>query len=983
MASVKATIATRDNSIVEVVTAGSSLNPENVKRVEAIINAASWEYIFPRRAPEYTYDNFLKAVAKFPALCGNYTDGRNADAICRKTLATMFAHFTQETGGHTAHWAEAEWRQGLVHVREMGWNETMLGGYNSECDPSIWQGQTWPCGKFANGEFKSYFGRGAKQLSYNYNYGPFSEAMFGDVSVLMNNPELVADTWLNLASAIFFYVYPQPPKPSMLHVVDGTWVPNAKDIANGLTPGFGVTTQIINGGVECGGSVEVQQSVNRISYYRSFAEYLDVPIAANEVLGCKGMKQFDESGAGALNIYWEQDWSYNPNTPDNRSYACKLVGYQTPFSAFHEGDYAKCVAHHFGVTLVNGNTQINTSSSAMNMSSAGSLASVASSSSSSTSSTSSSAASIKSSSSAAVSSTSSTVSSSSSNNTSLSTPGDVSISWLANSYASSSVTLTVQWNMWWGVNGNNWKVYVDNQQVHTAALTPNGNSAQSGTTPVTISGAGVHQLKVALCNQAGDVSACSYASMNITLGNGNTNSSSSSAASSLAMSSTSSAASSTTSSNKSSAGATVYGEHNKHFQQTSGKVVVSYFVEWGIYGRDYHVQDIPASNLTHLLFGFLAICGDNPHASAGARAAIASECANKKPFEVTMVDRFANLEKTYPGDTWSDDVNGQHYNGNFNQLRKLKQQYPHLKILPSIGGWTMSTPFYAMAKNDANRAVFVNSAIAFIKKYDFFDGIDIDWEYPVYGGTDPELSSGADRQGYSLLMRDLRAKLNELSTQTGRTYQLTSAVGAAPEKIQAVDYIEASKHMDYIFAMTYDFMGAWDMTTGHHAALYDNKGTHAGFNGADAVENLLAAGVPSQKIVLGAAFYGRAWKGTQRGTSHAPELFPIYGTATGPATGTWEAGVYDYRDLYNRFIGPNNTGINGFTVHYDAVAEAPYLWNATTGEFISYESPRSIKAKTDFVNTYNLGGVLSWEIDADNGHLLNAINEGLGNTLVP
>ena len=74
-----------------------------------------------------------------------------------------------------------------------------------------------------------------------------------------------------------------------------------------------------------------------------------------------------------------------------------------------------------------------------------------------------------------------------------------------------------------------------------------------------------------------------------------------------------------------------------------------------------------------------------------------------------------------------------------------------------------------------------------------------------------------------------------------------------------------------------------------------------------------------------------------------------------------------------------NQGINGFTVNYDEMSEAAYLWNAATGEFISYDSPRSIKAKADFVTQYGLGGLMSWEIDADNGLLLNAMNEGLGN----
>lgn len=353
MQSVKDTIRTLDNASVEQIEPGRASNPANVKRVEGILKESDWEYLFPLRAKDYSYSNFLKAVGKFPALCDTYKDGRDSDAICRKELATMFAHFAQETGGHESWRPEAEWRQALVYVREMGWSEGQKGGYNGECNPDVWQGQTWPCGKDKDGDFLSYFGRGAKQLSYNYNYGPFSEAMYGDVKVLLDKPELVADTWLNLASAIFFFAYPQPPKPSMLQVIDGTWQPNDHDKANGLVPGFGVTTQIINGGVECGGPTEIAQSQNRIKYYKEFANYLKVPVPADEVLGCANMKQFDEGGAGALKIYWEQDWGWSADTPDGKTYSCQLVGYQTPFSAFKDGDYTKCVQKFFNVNIVN------------------------------------------------------------------------------------------------------------------------------------------------------------------------------------------------------------------------------------------------------------------------------------------------------------------------------------------------------------------------------------------------------------------------------------------------------------------------------------------------------------------------------------------------------------------------------------------------------------------------------------------------------
>lgn len=353
MKSVKDTIRTLDNAQVEQIEPGRAANPVNVKRVEGILKESDWEYLFPLRAKDYSYSNFLKAVGKFPALCDTYNDGRDSEAICRKELATMFAHFAQETGGHESWRPEPEWRQALVYVREMGWSEGQKGGYNGECNPDVWQGQTWPCGKDKDGDFLSYFGRGAKQLSYNYNYGPFSEAMYGDVRTLLDKPELVADTWLNLASAIFFFAYPQPPKPSMLQVIDGTWQPNDHDKANGLVHGFGVTTQIINGGVECGGPTEIAQSQNRIKYYKEFANYLKVPVPADEVLGCANMKQFDEGGAGALKIYWEQDWGWSADTPDGKTYACQLVGYQTPFSAFKDGDYTKCVQKFFNVNIVN------------------------------------------------------------------------------------------------------------------------------------------------------------------------------------------------------------------------------------------------------------------------------------------------------------------------------------------------------------------------------------------------------------------------------------------------------------------------------------------------------------------------------------------------------------------------------------------------------------------------------------------------------
>ena len=340
---------TLSNIKIDAISILGKENPDNVKRVERIINESKWDYIFPERSPEYTYLNFLKGIGKYPALCQSYPD-RDSDAICRRALATMFAHFTQETGGHVSKGEHPEWQQGLVYVREVGWNEKSSGGYGI-CSPDVWQGRAFPCGKFPNGQYKSYFGRGAKQLSYNFNYGFFSLSVYDDVKTLLDAPQLVADTWLNLASAAFFYVYPQPPKPNMLSVMDGTWVPNSKDLSNGLEPGFGVTTMIINGGVECGGNEEIEQSRNRIKYFKAMTKELGVTIPEGEKLGCAGMQQFDSGSSAAINIFWEEDWGYNPSNPDGLSYRCQLVSYQTAYNAFIEGDYIRCLTDKFDVVI--------------------------------------------------------------------------------------------------------------------------------------------------------------------------------------------------------------------------------------------------------------------------------------------------------------------------------------------------------------------------------------------------------------------------------------------------------------------------------------------------------------------------------------------------------------------------------------------------------------------------------------------------------
>ena len=150
-AKVKETVRTLHTDLVEKVRPGSTDNPDNVKRVEFILSEENYEDLFPRRHPSYTYRRLLQAIAKFPAICAYVGKEETSDAICRKTLATMFAHFTQETGAHNPSDKEyEEWRQGLHVVREQGCTDTSPGcGYNDNCEDTDSITRKWACGRDA------------------------------------------------------------------------------------------------------------------------------------------------------------------------------------------------------------------------------------------------------------------------------------------------------------------------------------------------------------------------------------------------------------------------------------------------------------------------------------------------------------------------------------------------------------------------------------------------------------------------------------------------------------------------------------------------------------------------------------------------------------------------------------------------------------------------------------------------------------------
>ncbi|AAQ91647.1 chitinase [Choristoneura fumiferana DEF multiple nucleopolyhedrovirus] len=409
----------------------------------------------------------------------------------------------------------------------------------------------------------------------------------------------------------------------------------------------------------------------------------------------------------------------------------------------------------------------------------------------------------------------------------------------------------------------------------------------------------------------------------------------------------------------------VWRENNKPGRRQD-KTIAAYFVEWGVYGRNFPVDKVPLPNLSHLLYGFIPICGGDGLNDAlktipGSFEALQRSCQGRSDFKVAIHDPWAAIQKPQKGvSAWNEP-----YKGNFGQLMAAKLANPHLKILPSIGGWTLSDPFYYM--HDAiKRRVFVDSVKEFLQVWKFFDGVDIDWEFPGGKGANPTLGNKErDADTYNILLKELRAMLDELQLQTGKTYELTSAISSGHDKIAVVKYDLAQKFLDKIFLMSYDFKGAWsNIDLGYQTTLYaPSWNPNELYNTDYAVKSLTNQGVDPRKIIVGVAMYGRGWTGV---AGYDGDNY-FTGTAAGPVTGTWEDGVVDYRQIKNE--------LNKYKYKFDTAAKASYVFNKDNGDLISFDSVDSVLAKTSYVDQNGLGGLFAWEIDADNGDLLNVMNK--------
>jgi chitinase len=431
-------------------------------------------------------------------------------------------------------------------------------------------------------------------------------------------------------------------------------------------------------------------------------------------------------------------------------------------------------------------------------------------------------------------------------------------------------------------------------------------------------------------------------------------------------------------------------------QPAHGKKVVGYYAQWSIYARDFNVPKIDGSKITHLNYSFYGTTYDPAHPE------------NTK---LKCLDTYADFEHMEGGIPWDAPVKG-----NFYDLKKLKEKYPHLKVLISVGGWTKGQDLSPIAASPVARAALATDMANFITTYPFIDGFDIDWEYPLSGGTDgteivngapvpPQKYSPDDNKNLVLLLKAMRQAMpNKLITiAAGNNVRNVSKQYLGPNNRSQYGMTEdISTYCDYITYFGYDFGGNWYDKTCYNAPLYASGNTNDPLYGATQSESLdeltnqylNVIGFPANKLIMGLPFYGKKFDHVaNNGTNpNLPGLFvsaprDVVGGCTNPQnpTGTWDgsgacekSGSIEICDLVGNpvtnshaYLDPNTMQVTpsaasaGWVRYFDNTTKVPYLYNSTLKQFISYEDKQSMDLKVQYIKSRNLAGGMIWELSQD------------------
>lgn len=462
------------------------------------------------------------------------------------------------------------------------------------------------------------------------------------------------------------------------------------------------------------------------------------------------------------------------------------------------------------------------------------------------------------------------------------------------------------------------------------------------------------------------------------------------------------------------------------------KKSIYYYINWGIYDRGYHVHEIPVEHLTHINYAFLmpfVVPGtlqidDEVAFRVGQSGKIISvRHVDNHSVGLVLTDEFADIQKygtgylgspgTYPNSISEWLSIEEKSRGVLGQLVQLKKAQAlagkDLKLVASVGGWTLSQHFPAIAENANYRVAFGQACKDFLDQTGF-DGIDIDWEFPVVGGTDGTeqingrlIPAQPHSENDPIYMLDL---FKAIRNAIGVEYELSIACAQAHTRILSqyvwpgvMDEFNREDHimdyLDYVNTMTYDYGGYWSPSSSHNAPLYKDSNDPA-YNGSvsELIDILLdkdGGNMSPDQLVMGLGYYGRAMEGIAAG----PNGDGLYQTNpyVGAVYGSWDTNIpdreaaasLDFADLkFGKALNKHhyiNKPDSGFIEYWNDIVKLPYLYNPDLngGYFVSYDDENSLAEKVRFANSRNLGGIMVWEVtqDSKEGYLTQIIHDEL------
>lgn len=283
-----------------------------------------------------------------------------------------------------------------------------------------------------------------------------------------------------------------------------------------------------------------------------------------------------------------------------------------------------------------------------------------------------------------------------------------------------------------------------------------------------------------------------------------------------------------------------------------------------------------------------------------------------------------------------------------NYLVSQKEINPELKVLVALGGWGGCETCSDVFSTEKGRKEFAISVKHLLEEYNL-DGIDLDWEYPAISGYQGHTFKPEDKENFTLLIEELRNIL-------GPDQVISFAAGGFRNYLDnSVEWKKVMPMVDHVNLMSYDMVGGGSTSTGHHTSLLSTKDQKRSAD--EAIKYLDSLGISSEKIVLGAAFYARVFENVQDSLNglHQAGKFK-------------EAILYKDMDAYVK-------NSPGFEYFWDSEAQAPYIYNAEKGVFITYDDSLSVSKKTKYALKNRLGGIMFWQLSGDKPEgLLDVIN---------